>query len=152
MEKFLGNFRKFWQNFMPAVHSCQVHLARVSNESCLRRHWVNVTLYTLAESSPFWHVTRGNSQVRKETVWLMHHGLLKKRDLNEARHEHRGYTRGSKARRVFPSTFSLSLVSGSLGESVHSASYFLLENFKETRKWFLMRLQQISKKTWNWFY
>ncbi len=34
--------------------------------------------------------------------------LLKKRDLNEARQEHQGCTRGSKARRVFPSTFSLS--------------------------------------------
>ncbi len=36
------------------------------------------------------------------------HGPLKKRDLNEARHKCRGYTRGSKARRMFPSTFSLS--------------------------------------------
>ncbi len=34
------------------------------------------------------------------------HGLLKKRDLNKARHECRGYSRGSKARRVFPSTLS----------------------------------------------
>ncbi len=34
--------------------------------------------------------------------------LTEKRDLNEARHERRGYTRGSKARRVFQSTFSLS--------------------------------------------
>ncbi len=35
------------------------------------------------------------------------HRLLKKQDLNEVRHERRGYTRGSKARRVFPSTLSL---------------------------------------------
>ncbi len=34
--------------------------------------------------------------------------LLKKRDLNEMRHERRGYTRWSKVRRVFPPTFSLS--------------------------------------------
>ncbi len=34
--------------------------------------------------------------------------LKKKRDLNEVRHECRGYMRGSKDRRVFPSTFSLS--------------------------------------------
>ncbi len=52
--------------------------------------------------------TRGDSQVRHETLWLMHHGPLKRRNLNNARHEHRGYTRGSKARRVFQSTFSLS--------------------------------------------
>ncbi len=37
------------------------------------------------------------------------HRPLQKRDLNEARHECRGYTRGSKARRVFLSTLSLSL-------------------------------------------
>ncbi len=36
------------------------------------------------------------------------HIPLKKRDLNEVRHERQGYTRGSKARRVFPSTLSLS--------------------------------------------
>ncbi len=42
----------------------------------------------------------------------MHHRPLKKRDLNEARHEYRGYTRGSKAKRVFPSTFSLSACLG----------------------------------------
>ncbi len=67
-----------------------------------------VRLYTLAESSQFWCATRGDSQARHETLWLVHHRPLKKRDLNEARHKHRGYTRGSKARRVFPSTFLLS--------------------------------------------
>ncbi len=35
------------------------------------------------------------------------HGPLKKWDLNEARHERQGYKRGSKVRRVFPSTLSL---------------------------------------------
>ncbi len=49
-----------------------------------------------------WH------KARHETLWLVHRGTLKKLDLNEERHECRGYTRGSKARRVFPSTFSLS--------------------------------------------
>ncbi len=43
-----------------------------------------------------------------ETLWLVHHRPLKKWYLNEARHERRGYTRGCKARWVFPSTFSLS--------------------------------------------
>ncbi len=55
----------------------------------------------------FWCATQGGSQTRHETLWLVHHGPLKKRDPNEARHERQGYTRGSKARRVFPSTFSL---------------------------------------------
>ncbi len=36
------------------------------------------------------------------------HRPLKKLDLNEVRHERWGYTRGSKARRVFSSTLSLS--------------------------------------------
>ncbi len=40
------------------------------------------------------------------------HRLLKKRDLNEVRHERQGYTRGSKVRQVFPSTLSLSLCFG----------------------------------------
>ncbi len=55
----------------------------------------------------FWRTTQGNSQTTHETLWLVHHEPLKKWDLNEARHGHRGYTRGSKVRRVFPSTFSL---------------------------------------------
>ncbi len=78
-------------------------------KSCLGWDWTSVTLYTLAESFQFWCATRGDSQARHETLWLVHHRLLKKRDLNEMRHECRGYTRGSKARRVFPSTFSLAL-------------------------------------------
>ncbi len=45
---------------------------------------------------------------KHKTFWLVHHRPLKKRDLNEARHECQGYTRGSKARRMFPSTFLLS--------------------------------------------
>ncbi len=54
----------------------------------------------------FWCATRGDSQAKHETLWLEHHGWLKKRDLNKARHERRDYTRGSKARQMFPSTFS----------------------------------------------
>ncbi len=91
---------------MPVVHSCRVHLATVSGKSCPRRDWASATLYTLAESSQFWCATRYDSQVRHETLWIVHHRLLKEWDLNEVRHERRGYTRGSKARRVFPSTFS----------------------------------------------
>ncbi len=60
----------------------------------------------------FWCTTRGSSQARHETIWLVHHGLLKKWDLNEARHECQGFTRGSKARWVFPSTLSLSTYLG----------------------------------------
>ncbi len=56
----------------------------------------------------FWHATQGSNQARHETLWLVHHRLLKKRDPNEARHKCRGYTRGSKARQVFPSTLSFS--------------------------------------------
>ncbi len=93
---------------MPAVHCCRMHFARVWCESCPLWDWASATLYTLAESSQFWSATRGDSQARRETLWLVHHRLLKKWDLNEVRHKHRGYTRGSKARRVFPSTFSLS--------------------------------------------
>ncbi len=77
-------------------------------ESCPRWDCASATLYTLAGSSQFWRATRGDSQARYETLWLVHYGPLKKWDLNEARHEHQGYTRGSKVRRVFPSTFSLS--------------------------------------------
>ncbi len=77
-------------------------------ESCPRWDWVRATLYTLSESSQFWRATRGDSQVRHETTLTRAHGPLKKRDLNEARHECQGYTRGSKAKRVFPSTLSLS--------------------------------------------
>ncbi len=93
---------------MPAVHSRRVHLARISGESCPRRDWASATLYTLANISQFWRATQGDSQARHETLWLVHHRLLKKWDLNEVRHEHSGYMRGSKVRRVFPSTFSLS--------------------------------------------
>ncbi len=56
----------------------------------------------------FWRATRGDNQARYDTLWLVHHGLPKKRHLNEARYECQGYTRGSKARLVFPSTFSFS--------------------------------------------
>ncbi len=88
--------------FMPAVYSCRAHLARVARDENGR-----MQLYTIVKSSQFWCATWGDSQVRHETLWLMHHGLLKKRDFNEARHECWDYTSGSKARRVFLSTFSL---------------------------------------------
>ncbi len=93
---------------MTTIHSRQVHLARVSGESCPRRDWASATLYTLAESPQFFRATQDDSHARHETLWLVHHGLLKMRDLNEARHERWGYTRGSKARRVFQCTISLS--------------------------------------------
>ncbi len=93
---------------MSAVHSRGVHLVRVSGKSCPRQDWASATLHTLAESSQFWHATQGDSQARHETLWLVHHRPLKKWYLNEARHERWGYTRGSKARQLFPSTFSLS--------------------------------------------
>ncbi len=49
-----------------------------------------------------------DSQARHETLWLGHHGPLKKRELTRRDTSTRGYTRASEARRVFPSTFLLS--------------------------------------------
>ncbi len=98
-------FTKFSQNISNV--GCILSLSAFG-ESCPRWDWASVTLYTFAESSQFWRAIRGDSQAKHETLWLVHHGPLKKRDLNEVRHEHRSYTRGSKTRRVFPSTFSLS--------------------------------------------
>ncbi len=48
------------------------------------------------------------SQARHETLWLAHHGPLKKRELTKRDTSAQGYTRASEVRRVFPSTFSLS--------------------------------------------
>ncbi len=93
---------------MPAVHSRRVHLVRVLGENYSRQDWVSATLYTLAKNYQFWRATRGDSQARHKTLWLVYHRPLKKWDLNEARHECRSYMGGSKVRRVFPSTFSLS--------------------------------------------
>ncbi len=92
-------------------HSTSCQLCTLA-ECIWQKSWVRVArdetgqvrLDTLAESSQFWHATWGDSQARYETLA---HGTLKKRDLNEARHKRRGYTRGSKARRVFPPTLSL---------------------------------------------
>ncbi len=87
-------------------------------KSCPRWDWASATLYTLAKSSQFWRTTQSDSQARHETLWLVHHRPLKKRDLNEARHKRRGYTRGSKARRVFHLHFRFRPVSGFFSESV----------------------------------
>ncbi len=92
----------FQITLVPTVHSCRVHLARISSESCPRRDWASATLYTLAES---------DTRRQPGETWdplTRAHGLSKKWDFNEVRHERRGYMRGSKARRVFPSTLSLS--------------------------------------------
>ncbi len=94
------------QTNLPSYAGCALSPSAFG-ESCLRQDWASATPYTLAESSQFWHTTRGNSQARHETLWLVHQELRKKRDLNKPRHECWGYTRGSKVRRVFPSTFSL---------------------------------------------
>ncbi len=77
---------------------------RVSGESCPRWDWASATRYTLAKSLQFWRATQGDTQDPLARA----HRPLKKWDLNEAKHEHQGHTRGSKARRVFPSTLSLS--------------------------------------------
>ncbi len=93
---------------MPAVHSCRVRSARFSSDSYTRRDCASVsaTLYTLALSFWFWRVTRGDSQARHKTRWLGHHGPQKKRELMRRDTSTWNYTRASKARRVFPSTFS----------------------------------------------
>ncbi len=83
---------------MPAVHSHRVHLVRVSDECD--------SLHSCRELSILVRDTRRQPGETQDPLTRAH-GPLKKRDLNEARHERRGYTRGSKARRVFPSTLSL---------------------------------------------
>ncbi len=97
---------------MPAVHSRRMYLARVSGESCQRRDQASATLHSCRELSILARDTRRLSANTRDpltrTSWTA----------KKARHEHRDYTRGFKARRVFPSTF-LSL--GSLGESVQPA-------------------------------
>ncbi len=88
------NFGFFFQNFdifFQKLRPFRMYLSPVSIRRVCR--W-------------FCRVTRDDSQARLETLWLVHHGPLKKCGLNETRHERRGYTRGS--RRVFPFTFSLS--------------------------------------------
>ncbi len=89
--KILFFFSKFWL-FFQKLRPSWMYLSPISVRWVCR--W-------------FWRTTRGDSRARHETLWLVHHGLLKKQDLNEARHERWGYMRGSKARRVFPSIFSL---------------------------------------------
>ncbi len=91
--------------FEHLLYSRRVHLERVSKRVA-RDETRQVRLYTLVESSQFWHATQGDSQARHQIFCLVHHGSLKMRDINEAKHERRGYTRGSRVRRVFPSTFS----------------------------------------------
>ncbi len=96
------------KKYIRRLYTLAEYIWRVSGKSCSIWDWASATLYIFAESSQFWHTTRGDSQAKHETLWLVHHRPLKQWDLNEARHERRGYTRGSKARWVFPSTFSLS--------------------------------------------
>ncbi len=91
---------------MPGVHSRPVRSLRFSSESYTRWDCAGGTLYTLAVSSWFCCVTRGDSQARYETFWLGHCGLVKKRELMRRDTSARGYKRASKARWVFPSTFS----------------------------------------------
>ncbi len=57
--------------------------------------WVRLT--TLLPSSSFWCVTRGDSQARHKTLWLRHHGLLKKREPTRRGTSAWGYTRASEA-------------------------------------------------------
>ncbi len=90
-------------NLMPAVHPCWMHFVRFSSESYMRWDCASATLYTLAVSSWF-----DDSQARHETIWLRHHRPLKKQELMRRQMSTRGYMSTSEARRVFPSTFSLS--------------------------------------------
>ncbi len=78
----------------------------------------------------FWHVTRDNSQARHETLWLVHHRLLKKRDLNKVRHEHWGYTRGSKARASVPIYIFALALSRVPSARVYSWYYNFLYQFR----------------------
>ncbi len=79
---------------MPAVHSRRVHFVRVSGKkSCLRRDWASATLYTSCQELSILacDTRRQPDKIRDPSTRA--HGPLKKWDLNEARHEHRGYMR-----------------------------------------------------------
>ncbi len=72
------------------------------------------------------------------------HGPLKKWDLNKARHERRGYMRGSKARRMFPSILSFSpclgfprreCTAGIRGPMLHSVQLLDCVNVQDVPNW-----------------
>ncbi len=107
IHKINVNQKNFGDHFMPAVHSRQVLLARVSGDNCPRRYWESATLHSCRELSILAHNMRRQPGETPDPLTRAH-GPLKKPDLNEARHERRDYTRGSKSRWVFPSTLSLS--------------------------------------------
>ncbi len=107
-----------WQGvLMPDVHSRRVCFARFSSESYSRRGCASMTFYMLAVSFQFTQECglkkkkqskiRGDSQAKHETLWLGHHGSLKKWELTRRDTNARGYTRASETRRMFPSIFSL---------------------------------------------
>ncbi len=137
---------------------------RVSRALVAREETGWVRLYTLAESSQFWRAIRGDSQVRNETLWLVHHGQLKKRDFKEARHKRRSYTRGSKARRVFPSTFSFSPFLGfprrectagimfqdNFGQIIIEASSIFSSIFFQNHLKYFPKFSQVFLEIWNW--
>ncbi len=92
---------------MPAVTLVEC-IWRDSRARVSRDEIASATLFTLAPSSWFWHMTRGDSQaMRHETLWVRYHGPLKKRELTRRDTSAQGYTRVSEVRWVFPSTFSL---------------------------------------------
>ncbi len=106
-----------WSSFLCQLYTRRVHSVRLS-ESYTRRDCASATLYTFAISFWFWCVTRGDSQARHETLWLGHHGPLKKQELMRRDTSARGYTRASECFHLHSCSRT---VSGSLNESVHPA-------------------------------
>ncbi len=124
---FVFSFRNFGLFFPRKLRPSRMYLSPISVMRVCR--W-------------FWHTTWGDSQARHETLWLVHPGPLKRRDLNKARQKHRGYTRGSKARRVFPSTFRSCLgfpqrecTAGIICEPTHSNLCFVCAIITQVYMW-----------------
>ncbi len=101
--KFPQFLHKRPRKLMPAVHSRRLHLARVSGQE-----WPEIrlgkcnSLHSCRELSILVRNTRRQPGETRDPL------TRASRTAKKARHERRGYARGSKARRVFPFTFSLS--------------------------------------------
>ncbi len=112
---------------------------------------------TLDMSSWFWYVTRSDSQARHKTFWLGHQGPLKKWELTRRDTSVQGYRRASKARRVFPSTFSLSRCLGFFQRECTASIRKFYSNFENIFEIFWNGLfQEIFKEVrekildWSW--
>ncbi len=96
---FYTRMHRILIHVMPAVHSRRVCSARFSSEKYSWRGCVSLIFYTRCDLS-----IHPRMQIEKN----YHHRPLEKWELTRWDTSTRGRTRASKARRVFPSTFSLS--------------------------------------------